>query len=107
MIKSSVKELIEKSKLLYNDLMPYFTSSFSDTLFSEMKIFLYNPELNEDELSTFIKCPEKYSFLDVINQNDSSIIKVIDVVGPKLSFLKEELTLFVIQFEKETEKIIK
>ena len=110
MIKSSEKELIEKNKLLCKDLIPFLPSSPTSSsspssnthpIFSDTKLLLYNPELNEDELYSFMKCPEKYSFLDIVNLTSvlSCRAEVIDVVGPKVSFLKEELTLFVIQTE--------
>lgn len=103
MIKSSVLELEEKNKLLRKDINPYFTSSNQTNpnhIFSEMKVLLYNPELSDRELASFFRSPEKYSFMDVINMKNLYCEKrneLVEIVGPKASYLKDELTLFVIK----------
>ena len=107
MIKSSEKTLIEKNKLIRKDLLSYLetSSTSSQPNYIDKKILLYNPEIGDNELYTFMRNPDKYSFLDVLNLKQlgwtekSSKIRndrLIEVVGPKLSFLKEELTLYVI-----------
>jgi len=111
MIKSSDTSLIRKNKLLISDLIPYIATTSSTSppyykLFTDMKILLYNPELSNDELINFIRSPGKFSFMDeviinknVLNDNKNADYNdtVIDTVGPKKSFLVEELTVYVIQ----------
>lgn len=121
MIKSSDKELIRKNKLLSNDLIPYISAPSTSpnvSLFSDMTILLYNPDLSNDEISTFMRNPGKYSFMDevkiskkMLNVNENYIYSsddkvfdnvnenVIDIVGPKKSFLEEELTVYVIHYQ--------
>ena len=123
MIKSSDKELIRKNKLLCNDLIPYISAPSPSTspnvsLFSDMTILLYNPDLSNEEISTFTRNPGKYSFMDevkiskkMLNVNENYIYSsddkvfdnvnenVIDIVGPKKSFLVEELTVYVIHYQ--------
>lgn len=119
MIKSSEKSLIVKNKLISADILPILESSSSSSssrsssisIFSDKKLLLYNPEIEEKELYTFMRHPEKYSFLDVVNIKQISWSGaetkrqkediLIEVVGPKLSFLSKELTLYVIQEEQE------
>lgn len=123
MIKSSDKELIRKNKLLCNDLIPYISAPSPSTspnvsLFTDMKVLLYNPDLSNDEISTFMRNPGKYSFMDevkiskkMLKENENYIYSsdgkvfdnvnenVIDIVGPKKSFLEEELTVYVIHYQ--------
>jgi len=127
MIKSSDKDLIQKNKLLCNDLLPYIATSSPPSLtgsssssapkvslFSDMKILLYNPELSTEEIGTFMRSPGKYSFMDevIINknilqenkatdntENTENTENIIDIVGPKTSFLVDELTVFVIHYQ--------
>ena len=70
-------------------------------------MLLYNPEINTEEIKSFMRAPEKFSFLDMVNINinqdkgaasASHHAEVIEVVGPKQAFLVNELTLYIIKF---------
>ena len=121
MTKSSDLVLKEKNLLTSKDIInpshdgqhrqhpasapiPYYKDDKDDKTI----MLLYNPEINTAEVKSFMRAPEKFSFLDMVNisniqENGSASAsmetEVIEVVGPKQAFLANELTLYIIKFQ--------
>ena len=123
MIKSSLIEMKETNKLSRNDVVPFIpinnrcsptpptstpsSSSFpsspssSSFLFPGVNILLYNPDLADTDLSSFLKTPGRFSFMDELNCVSFCEDGIVETIGPKSPFLMDEVTLFVIKEEEE------
>ena len=120
MIKSSLIELKETNKLSRNDVVPFIpinnrcsptpptstpssssSSSSSSSLFPGVNILLYNPDLADTDLSSFLKTPGRFSFMDELDSVSFCEDGIVETIGPKSPFLIDEVTLFVIKEEEE------
>lgn len=117
MIKSSLIELKETNKLSRNDVVPFIpinnrcsptpptstpsSSSSSSSLFPGVNILLYNPDLADTDLSSFLKTPGRFSFMDELDCVSFCEDGIVETIGPKSPFLMDEVTLFVIKEEEE------
>lgn len=120
MIKSSLIELKETNKLSRNDVVPFIpinnrcsptppistpssssSSSSSSSLFPGVKLLLYNPDLADTDLSSFLKTPGGFSFMDELDCVSFCEDGIVETVGPKSPFLVDEVTLLVIKEEEE------
>ena len=121
MIKSSMVNLKETNKLSRNDVEPYVpiynrsspkcpspstsSSSFSgsSSLFHHgINLLLYNPDLEITDLSSFLKTPGRFSFMDELDSVSFFEDGTVETVGPKSPFLIDEVTLFVIKVEERS-----
>ena len=118
MIKSSVVDLQERNKLSGTDVEPFLQlsnhsnlshkqssssssiiSSSSSSLFPGMNVLLYNPELADTDLTSFMKSPGRFSFMDELNCERLFCDSVVEKVGPKPSYLIDEVSLFIVKEE--------
>ena len=110
MIKSSMVDLQERNKLSGTDVEPFLqlsnhshnqssSSKISSSLFPGINVLLYNPELADTDLTSFMKSTGRFSFMDELNCERLICDSVVEKVGPKPSYLIDEVTLFIVKEE--------